>query len=174
MTALPQARSQARTQARTQVGKPSVSAGELNPYYFDLNDLDMGDAPFTRDVTPGMAVCGPIENLSYLPLDYVSLIVMFGGDVEGLRVIFRFSDPEADCPLDPTKTWNEWGKGSNPRTEPVQYGEHWYRTNEDDSQSTNSGQAINASAWVPLMLAGQLTVISVADYQAVVQANQPE
>lgn len=147
-------------------GRPSPFFEALDNAVQDRNNLYRGSGGSTSlayvegDIDPEWQEIGRIV-----------LVVLAGGDAD-VKVVFRFDDPEADCPLDPTKTWNEWGKGSNARDEPNQYGEYWYRTNEDDSQSTNSGQAINASVWVPLMLAGQVTVLSVADYQAIVQANQ--
>lgn len=152
------------------IGRPTVTAGDLNPYYFDLNDLDMGGAPFTRDATPGMAVCGPIENLGYLPLDYVSLIVMFGGDVEGLPVWFELDDIDTDCPFSsttPKEKWATWGTFGQSHL-PVEIDGTWYRSNAVGQ----SGQLLDASAWVPLRAAG-LVVKSKTEYLAIQAANQP-
>lgn len=172
----------------TALSLPLVTVGQLNPYYFDLNDLDMGGAPFTRDALPGVAVCGPIENLGYLPLDYVSLIVAIGqaanavesqltgeasllfGDVEGLPVWFELSDPTAICPLgDGVETWNEWGIFGDSH-KPTQYGDKWYRSNAVGQ----SGQLLDASAWTTLRAAGALTVKTKAEYLAIVAENAPE
>lgn len=148
----------------TALSLPLVTAGQLNPYYFDLNDLDMGGAPFTRDATPGMAVCGPIENLSYLPLDYVSLIVAFGGEVEGLPVWFEISDPTSACPFsDDSESWEIWGTFGESH-KPVQLGSKWYRS----SAVGQSGALLDASAWTTLRAAGQLVVKTKAEYLAIV------
>lgn len=155
----------------TAVGLPAgFAAGQTNPHYLDLNDLDMGGAPFTRDAQPGMAVCGPIENLGYLPLDYVSLIVAFGGNVEGLPVWFEIDDIEAPCPFsDSDETWETWGTFGQSHL-PVEIGGKWYRS----VAVGQSGQLLDASAWVPLRSAGQLVVKTKAEYLAIVAENQPE
>jgi len=154
------------------VGLPTgLTAGQTNPHYLDLNDLDMGGAPFTRDATPGMAVCGPIENLGYLPLDYVSLIVMFGGDVESLPVWFELDDQDTDCPFStetPKETWATWGTFGQSHL-PVEIDGKWYRS----SAVGQSGQLLDASAWVGLRAAG-LVVKTKAEYLAIQAANQPE
>ena len=158
----------------TAVGLPAgFVAGETNPHYLDLNDLDMGGAPFTRDATPGMAVCGPIENLGYLPLDYVSLIVAFGGDVEGFPVWFEVDDRDATCPLDETKTWLDWGQNTDSPQGWNDPGGKWFRSSEDYAFPGNSGQPIDASAWVSLRAAGGLVVKTKAEYLAIQAANQP-
>jgi len=156
----------------TAAGLPAgFSAGDTNPHYLDLNDLDMGGAPFTRDASPGMAVCGPIENLGYLPLDYVSLIVAFGGDVEGLPVWFELTDIDADCPFStetPKEKWSDWGTFGDSH-KPVQLGGKWYRS----SAVGASGALLDASAWVGFRVAG-LVVKTKAEFLAIQAANQPE
>lgn len=145
----------------SQIGKPSVSVGDLNPYYFALNDLDMGGAPFTRDATPGMAVCGPIQNLTYLPIDYITLIVLFGGDVEGLPVWFEISDINASVPVpwqsidSERKTWADWGTFGESH-KPRKIGTKWYRS----SAVGASGQLLDASQFVGL----GLTVLTRSQY----------
>jgi hypothetical protein len=151
----------------TAIGAPLVTAGQTNPYYLDLNDLDMGGAPFTRDAEPGMACCGPIENLAYMALDYVSLIVAFGGQVEGMPVFFELDDIEAECPFsDSNETWETWGIFGESH-KPVQLGDKWYRS----SNVGESGAVLLASQWVPYRQAGGV-VLTVAEYQAVQAANQ--
>lgn len=143
------------------IGKPLVSAGDQNPYYLALNDLDMGGAPFTRDATPGMAVCGPIQNLSYLPIDYITLIVLFGGDVEGLPVWFEIDDINASVPLpwqsidSERKTWADWGTFGESH-KPRKIGTKWYRS----SAVGASGQLLDASQFVGL----GLTVLTRSQY----------
>lgn len=156
------------------IGRPLVSTASQNPYIMALNDLDMGGAPFTRDAEPGMACCGPIENLSYLNLDYVSLIVAFGGDIEGLPVFFELSSNPAstDCPFStttPKEKWSTWGTFGESH-KPVKIGSKWYRSNAVGE----SGTLMNASAWVPLRNSGALTVLTRGEFQAVQQANQPQ
>lgn len=149
-----------------QIGKPLVQVGETNPYYLDLNDLDMGGAPFTRDAEPGLACCGPIENLNYLALDYVSLIVAFGGDVEGMAVFFEIDDINETCPFsDPDESWATWGT-FGPSHVPQQIGEKWYRSNAVGE----SGALLHASQWIPYMVGGGV-VLSASEYRAIQAAN---
>lgn len=165
------------------IGRPTVTAGDLNPYYFDLNDLDMGGAPFTRDAEPGLAVCGPIENLGYLPLDYVRLICTFGqvaaqvlgisaGDIEGLPVWFELTDIETPCPFAPApveneepETWETWGTYGDSH-KPVKLGTKWYRSNAVGA----SGALLNASEWVNM----GLTVKTLAEYKQILAEYAPK
>lgn len=158
----------------SQIGKPSVSVGDLNPYYFALNDLDMGGAPFTRDATPGMAVCGPIQNLTYLPLTYVTLLVMFGGDVEGLPVWFEIPSKAANVPavlaaLDPDNpTWETWGTFGESH-KPVQLGTKWYRS----TALGQSGDLLDASLFIAASQQGNLPLLTKSEYMALQPQNNP-
>lgn len=167
-------------QVHNLIGRPTVTELTMNPYIMVLNDLDMGGAPFMRDkevwtkeingveIKTPMAVCGPIKNLGYLPLSYVSLIVMFGGDIEGLPVFFELNDITAKCPFSPAgpeqETWETWGTYEDSH-KPVKYGEKWYRTNNVGE----SGAALDASSWVPLKAVNQLSVITKKEYEAIVK-----
>lgn len=173
----------------TALSLPTVSAGQTNPYYLDLNDLDMGGAPFTRDAEPGLAVCGPIQNVAYLTPQYAQLIVAFGavaaqmlgigaGDIEGMPVFFELDSLSGEVPasfpgrtyttgtigneVTHVHTWETWGVvGESHRSQLI--GDKYYR-------SSNYGQAgttLHASEWAN---AG-LTVKTVAEYQAIVTAN---
>ena len=156
----------------SQIGKPLVSAGDQNPYYLALNDLDMGGAPFTRDATPGMAVCGPIQNLTYLPMEYVALIVMFGGDVEGLPVWFEIPSKTANVPavlaaLDPANpTWETWGTFGESH-KPVKLGEKWYRS----TALGQSGSLLDASVFIAASQQGSLPLITKSEYMALQPQN---
>lgn len=88
------------------------------------------------------------------------LVVLAGGDVVGVPVWFEFNDPDAICPLgDGVETWRQWKQGAA-NSEPSLKGEKWYRSSCDYSSSTNSGEPLSASQWVPKYLTGEVTVIS--------------
>lgn len=156
--------------------KTDYAAGlQPHEYYLLMNDLDMGGAPFTRDVavwpfTIGgverqlpMSVCGPIENVGYLTPDYCSVICAFGGDVEALPVWFEIDGLETVCPFgDGEETWEAWGTFEESH-KPVQIGDKWYRSNAVGT----SGQLLDASTWVPLRSAGQLVVKTKAEFLAI-------
>jgi hypothetical protein len=146
--------------------KTDYTEGETHEYYLPLNDLDMGGAPFTRDAQPGMAVCGPIENVSYLDLNYVALICAFGGDVEGLPLWFELDDITEVCPFsDSNETWETWGTFGDSHV-PVQLGGKWYRSN----CVGESGAKMHASQCMGYRAAGGV-VLTQAEYLAVVAAN---
>ena len=164
------------------IGDPRTSyvAGELNPYYFQLNDLDMGGAPFTRDATPGKAVCGPIENLAYLSLDYVTLIVVFGGELEAFPVFFELDLLTGQVPesfpertyidaegVEQVHTWETWGV-SGASHAPVQYGLKWYRS----AAYGAAGTMLNASQWISYRNVGGI-VKTLGEYRAIQAANAP-
>jgi len=117
-----------------------------------------------------MAVCGPIQNLSYLPIDYITLIVLFGGDVEGLPVWFEINDINASVPapwqtLDPERTtWATWGTFGDSH-KPTKIGTKWYRSNAVGQ----SGQLLDASQFVNL----GLTILTKAEYQAIQPVVNP-
>lgn len=148
----------------TAVGLPAgLGAGDTNPHYLDLNDLDMGGAPFTRDATPGMAVCGPIENLAYLPIPYVQLIAAFSGDVEALPVWFELDAIDVVCPFsDSNETWETWGVFGESHA-PRQIGGKWYRS----TCVGESGQMLDASEYIN----SGLTIKTKAEYLAIVAGN---
>ena len=138
----------------------NLAAGSQNPYILTLNDLDMGGAPFTRGTGSELACCGPIDNKSVLTLDYLSLIVAFGGDVEGYPVWFEIDDVTDVCPIgDGVETWETWGVFGQSHL-PVQIGDKWYRS----SAVGQSGALLDASAWVSLRAAGQVVVLTRDQY----------
>lgn len=140
----------------------NLVAGNQNPYILTLNDLDMGGAPFTRATGAELACCGPIDNKSFLTLDYLSLIVAFGGEVEGYPVWFEIDDLNAVCPFgDGVETWETWGVFEQSHL-PVQIGDKWYRS----SAVGQSGALLDASAWVGLRAAGQVVVLTTDRYLA--------
>lgn len=169
----------------TVIGKPLVTEAGQNPYVMALNDLDMGGAPFTRDAEVrnglSMAVCGPIENLSYLPLPYVQLLVAFYGDVEALPVWFELDDltdevPASfpnrtyttgpiDNPIEHVHTWATWGVFGASHA-PIQYGDKWYRS----TCVGESGQMLDASQYIN----SGLTIKTKAEYLAIVAENSPQ
>lgn len=170
----------------TALGRPTVTEADQNPYIMALNDLDMGGAPFTRDYEPGMAICGPIENLAYLGLDYVTLIVTFGGEIEALPVFFELTEAELDQPVpaafpertyvdaeaqegaqEQEHTWRTWGV-SGASHAPVEYGGKWYRSVNYGA----SGTPLRASQWVGYRNGGGI-VKTLAEYQAIQAANAP-
>lgn len=152
------------------IGKPTVKVGDLNPYYFDLNDLDMGGAPFTRDAElingVSCAVCGPIENLGYLPLSYVQLIIAFGGEVESLPVWFQLDSIDVDCPFStttPKEKWATWGTFGESH-KPVKLGAKWYRS----SAVGASGDMMPASQWASQL---GLSIITKAEFLVIQREN---
>lgn len=163
----------------TAIGRPLVTEADQNPYVMALNDLDMGGAPFTRDAQPGMAVCGPIENMSYLPLPYVQLIVAFGGDIEALLVWFELDDltdevPASfpnrtyesgtiEAPATSVHTWTTWGVAGNGSHAPRQIGDKWYRS----TCVGESGQMLDASEYIN----SGMTIKTKAEYLAIVAGN---
>lgn len=156
-------------QVHTALGLPGTEfvEGGQNPYILLLNDLDMGGAPFTRGRGSELAVCGPIENQSFLTVQYVTLLTAFNGNVEGLPVWFEIDDIAAVCPFgDGEETWETWGTFGESHV-PVQIGSKWYRSN----CVGQSGTKLYASDWVPQYMQG-LTVLTADEYVAIQQADQ--
>jgi len=144
----------------TAFGLPGTNfvAGNQNPYILLLNDLDMGGAPFTRGRGSELALCGPIENQSFLTIDYASLLVAFSGDVEGLPVWFEIDNIESLSSFSEEETWETWGTFGESH-KPVQIGSKWYRSN----CVGESGAKLYASDWVSKLQTG-LIVITKDDY----------
>jgi hypothetical protein len=140
-------------------GLPTIQAGDSNPYYLDLNDLDMGGVPFHRDARPGLAVAGPINNFDYISIPQCQLAVAFGGDVEGLPVWFEITDLEAVCPFsDSDETWETWGVFGQSHM-PVEIEGKWYRSNAVGE----SGELLPASVF----LGAGVPILTLAEYQAI-------
>lgn len=150
------------------LGRQLVNAGDPNPYYFYMNDLDMGGAPFTRDKLPGMAVCGPIDNLAYISIDQIQLIISCGGEIEGLPLWFEIDDIEANVPANllaisntgPTwETWGTFGESHKPR----KIGDKWYRS----TAIGQSGDLLLAS----IAIASGVTLLTKAQYLELLPSN---
>jgi len=162
----------------SQISKPLVTTSTQNPYIMLLNDLSLGGASFTRDAEPGLAVCGPIINFKYISLDYISLIVAFGGDVEGLPVFFELNNLGNNVPvsfpdriyIDEDKvehihTWETWGVYEQSH-KPVKIENKWYRSNCYNATGTH----LNASQWIDYRNSGG-KVLSKDEYIAIQQIN---
>lgn len=151
------------------LGPTGFSAGDQNPYFLQIVDFAVGGGAFIRSEGNPLAWLGPIENKAFLTLDYVSLIVAFGGNVEGLPVWFRLDDPAHACPFsDSDETWETWGVFGASH-QPVQIGDFWYRS----SAVGQSGDLLDASDWVPHRAAG-LTVLNRDEFNAVRAAVEVE
>lgn len=144
------------------LGTNFVEGGQ-NPYILLLNDLDMGGAPFTRATGSELAHCGPIDNKSFLSVQYVSLLVAFSGNVEGFPVWFEIDDIDTPCPFsDEDETWETWGTYETSH-HPVQHGDKWYRS----SAVGQSGALLHASHWVPYAASGGV-VLTGEQYKTIV------
>lgn len=152
-----------------QLSRPLVAAGQRNPYYDVITQIGVAEGASIVRTEP-LAACGPVANLKRVPLSLVSLVVMVAGDVEGLPVFFELSaDPATlDCQFSteqPKEKWSTWGTYGLSHV-PVQLGSKWYRS----SAVGQSGKLMNASEWFGKQ---GLTIKSLAEYQAIVAANQP-
>ena len=148
----------------TAIGDPRTTyvAGDANPYIMALNDLDIGGAPFTRGVGSELAVCGPISNRAFLSINYIILIIAFGGEVEGYHMWLEVSDLQQEIPGSNPRfnkivnnetvrmKWIDLDAGYSPAWSPLINGKY-YRGTEIYNFPGNSGQPLNASEWLELM-----------------------
>lgn len=144
---------------------PLVSAGDANPYYLAITEVALACG---LDRSSALAVTGPVENLEFIAISMVDMIVNVGGDVEGLPVWFELSvDPATvDCPFStttPKEKWSTWGTFGQSHA-PVAIGSKWYRS----SAVGESGALMNASWWSAL---SRGNVISLSQFQAIQAEN---
>ena len=144
---------------------PLVSSGDANPYYLTITEVALA---LGIDRSGSLAVIGPVNNLEYIPVSMVDLIVHVGGDVEGLPVWFELAaDPATvDCPFStttPKEKWSTWGTFGQSHA-PVAIGSKWYRW----SAVGVSGALMNASWWSAL---SRGNVISLSQFQAIQAEN---
>ena len=150
----------------TSVGAPNVSVGSNNPLILKLNDLSMGGAPFIRGSE--IAICGPINNIEFIPLNYILLIVAVGGDILDMPIFFEIV-PTDICPFsDNNETWETWGIFGDSH-KPVQLGPKWYRS----SAVGQSGELLKASEWA--FKIDPAKVITIKDYRKLINefSNNP-
>jgi len=153
---------QVLNQLHALLGKPSVAAGDRNPYYDAVTQIGVADGAAVDRSTP-LAACGPVGHLERVPLSLIGLVVAVGGDVEGLPVWFELSNDPAtiDCPFSdatPKEKWSTWGTFGASHV-PQKIGPKWYRSNAVGQ----SGRLMNASQW-----ASQSSIaVSLKDYKAI-------
>lgn len=161
----------------------SLSVGDPNPVWYDLQDLDLGGGPLTRgENLEDLAEVIPITNASFITVQHAQLAVVVGGEIEGMEVWFELD------PLDMTDevpatfsnrtypnpenlegdqlvhTWETWGRNGNSHA-PVQIGEKWYKSNAD---ANNLGQPMPASLWV---FSG-LTIKTLKEYKTIIESQE--
>lgn len=153
------------------IGKPTVVAGSTNPYFLIIAQIGIAKGA-SIDRSGEMAACGPITNVDRIPLSLIDLVVGVGGEVENLQVYFELTNLNAVCPFgDGVETWATWGTfdhgNGTVSHAPRQLGNKWYRSSE---YGQSGSPRLLASAWVNL---SRNNVISVTQYQAIVQENTP-
>lgn len=143
----------------------NLSAGDVNPVWPDLQDLDLGGGPLTRGAgSESISQVTEIENTSFLKVTQAALAVGIGGEIDGWEVVFEIDDLTAEVPasfpdrtytedeVTNTHTWATWGlDGNRPDLAPEQIGDKWYRTSQLGS---SLGAPMPASQWVPAMSQG--------------------
>jgi len=144
---------------------PLVNADGSNPYYLQVTEVALASG---IDRNGPLAVIGPVNNIEYIPISMVDLIVNVGGDVEGLPVWFELStNPTTiDCPFStttPKEKWSTWGTFGQSHL-PIQLGSKWYRS----SAVGESGVLMNASWWSTL---SRGNVISLSQFQSIQSEN---
>lgn len=152
MTRLTQAGVDRINGIHTALGKPLVTLATPNPYKSLLTDIADTKADAERNIEVWndvpMSCWGPVENTEYLVVDNThKLIVMAGGDIEGLRGWFEIDDLTQEVPdsfpnKEPDQTWETWGVFGDSH-KPVPIGNKWYRTTEHGQ----AGWSLNVSCW---------------------------
>lgn len=153
-----------------------LQAGDPNPFFGFVDSLNQSGNNIVRG--PGYSTLTPTndDDLDWIDVGRMVMLVAAGGDAEGIPVYFVIDDVTAVCPFAPTdlvdeegepippETWETWeiqGGGTDGYM-PKQINGTWYRCSNVMSRD---GNHLKASEWVPLMLAGIVTVISVEDFQ---------
>lgn len=150
----------------------SLSVGDLNPAWADLQDISLGGGSFTRGLElTDIANSSPIENTAFLTIQQIQLVVAVGGDVSGLQVFFELDDlddevPESfpnrtymsndEDPVEVVHTWNTWGTNGESHAA-IKIGDKWYKSNSDGN---NLGQPLDANKWA----FSALTIKTVNEY----------
>lgn len=83
--------------------------GDPNPFFQVLDAVTREGGILTVGESPEeLSEAAPITREIWLTLDYVSAVVMSGGDVEGYQVFFGVDDPSVEVPLYfPQRTYTE-------------------------------------------------------------------
>lgn len=154
--------------------------GKPSPFFEALDNASQDGADLVRG-------SGDAESLAYLIGDMDEewslpsrqmLVVAALGDIEDLTMVFEIDDITDPVPEEfPNRmngntahTWATWGGVEFGHM--IKVGEKWYRF----SCVGSSGKPLNASVWMPSFeryITGQggFPVLTVSQYQAIVQAN---
>lgn len=148
----------------------ALAPGKPSPFFEALDNAIQDGAVLVRgggEPTSLAYIDGAIDAEWQEP-SRQALVVLAGGDVEGVPVWLVIDDIEAECPFstdDPKETWETWGTFGDSHV-PQQHGDKWYRSSCVGAQ----GNPMKASEWIAIY--NGLNVIGVGTYQAIVAENQ--
>lgn len=141
---------------------PSVLGGDDQIYQLVLvcatRGLIVDDEPGASEV-----LISGLRDTNLVSIPIVQLLVSKNADVLGYPVFFEIEDINAVCPFsDSGETWATWGVFGESH-KPMRFGNKWYRSNNVGA----SGEPLPASVF----LTAGVPILSVAQYQAIQQAN---
>lgn len=152
--------------------------GDPSPFFDPVDDISRDPkASLLRsyDSPLDMATCGPTARPDWQTISRLALLALAGGraywikEENAMPVYFVLNSLDEICPFgDGVETWATWGTFGQSH-HPVQLGGTWYRS----SAYGEWGRNIEIDQWIPLYLSGQLSVISVEQFQAIQQQFQP-
>lgn len=149
----------------------ALKPGKPSPFFEALDNATQDGAVLVRGngASTDLAYVEGDIDLEWQEPGRIALVVLAGGEVQGVTVWFELDDPDAVCPLgNGTEQWDEWMEGGA-NSEPVRKGDKWYRSS---SNYNNGGSPLLASQWVAYYLGGG-QVLSTLAYQAIVDDSEP-
>jgi len=154
--------------------------GRPSPFFEALDNATQDGAVLNRG-SGAMATLEGNMDPEWQEPSRMALVVIAGGEVEGVQVFFQITDPTAEVPetlpnrtyatgapgseTTHVHTWNTYGVDGDSH-KPVQVGSYWYKP----STMGASGVPLKASDWFGYHMTGG-AIVSVTAYQAIVAAN---
>lgn len=154
-----------------------LGPGDPSPFFDPVDDISRDpNASVVRTYTSPteLVTAGPNDRPDWATPARLALLAMAGGraywlnEADGLPVYFTGFALDDVCPFgDGEETWETWGVFGESH-KPVEINGQWYRS----SAVGQSGANLEIAEWLPFYFAGG-TVLTVDEYLAIQQANQP-
>lgn len=150
----------------------NLGPGKPSPFFEALDNAVQDGALLVRgkgDSTTMAYIDGDIDE-EWQEINRQIFVVVAGGDVVGLPVVFELDNITSICPFSTTgETWETWGV-SGASGAPIHINGKWYRTSEVYGLVVNDGQPLPASAWFSTAMSG-LKVITTKTFSAMGQED---
>lgn len=167
-----------RTDAITALTSTPIAPRDHDPFYQFISDMISTGNTINRGPSVSTMVVENGDDISWVDSARCALLASVGGLVEGLLIVGRIADRTAEVPEGlPGRTYPEVdGEGEPTGVDLIHTWESWATANGcvflvkndvDYLPLKRNETYLTSAEWLPLHLAGSLTVLTQGEYQAI-------